>query len=356
MTEAVLELLGLRKAFGAHAAVHGLDLVLQRGEFLTFLGPSGSGKTTTLMMVAGLLRPDAGRILLDGNAVDRLPAWKRDIGMVFQHYALFPHMSVARNIAFPLETRGVAKAEITRQVEAALALVGLPGFGQRLPRELSGGQQQRVALARAMVYRPALLLMDEPLGALDRKLREQMQAEIVRVHRHSGTSVLYVTHDQQEALTMSDRIAVFNAGRIEQLDTPEALYETPATRFVASFLGETNFLRGALLSSTGAVRLQGRMMQARAPADAALHAGSAVDVAVRPERLRIQPGGAEGLPAVVTEVTYLGSARRYRLQLTDGSHCQAQLQAGAPEAGRLLPGAVATLNFDAQHAQVFAAD
>src|SRR5471032_2405651 len=244
----VLELGGVSKRYDAVVAVDDLDLSLRTGEFLTLLGPSGSGKTTTLMMVAGLQQPDAGAITLNGVPVALLPPYRRDIGMVFQHYALFPHMTVRRNIAFPLEMRRLGKTEIARLVDDALALVKLPDHGDRLPRQLSGGQQQRVALARAMVYRPALLLMDEPLGALDRKLREQLQLEIKRVHRERGISVLYVTHDQEEALTMSDRIAVFNRGRIEQIGTPEDLYDRPATRFVAGFIGDTNFISGRALA------------------------------------------------------------------------------------------------------------
>ncbi len=233
--ELLLELRGVRKRYGAHVAVDSLDLTLRAREFLTFLGPSGSGKTTTLMMVAGLQRPDSGSIVLNGRSVDQVPPYRRDIGMVFQQYALFPHMTVRRNVAFPLEMRRLARSEIDRLVVDALRLVGLSALAARLPRELSGGQQQRVALARAIVYSPALLLMDEPLGALDRKLREQMQLEIKRMHREREISVLYVTHDQEEALTMSDRIAVFNGGRVEQVGTPQDLYERPATRFVAGF-------------------------------------------------------------------------------------------------------------------------
>src|ERR1700687_843423 len=253
MEEAVLELSGVRKRYDAVLPVDDLDLRLRTGELLTLLGPSGSGKTTTLMIVAGLQEPDVGTITLNGASVARQPPYRRDIGMVFQNYALFPHMTVRRNIAFPLEMRGLGKAEIARLVDEALELVKLPGHGDRLPRQLSGGQQQRVALARAMVYRPALLLMDEPLGALDRKLREQLQLEIKRVHRERGISVLYVTHDQEEALTMSDRIAVFNRGRIEQIGTPAEIYERPTTPFVAGFVGTSNIIRGEL-----AQRLVGR--------------------------------------------------------------------------------------------------
>ena len=241
--DAILEVHALRKAFGPVVAVEDVQFTLGRGEFVTFLGPSGSGKTTTLEMIAGLTRPTSGRIFLNGKPIDPLPPYRRDIGVVFQHYALFPHMTLSRNIAFPLEMRRVPRAEVRRRVGEALELVGLAGYADRLPRELSGGQQQRVALARALVFRPPLLLMDEPLGALDKKLREQMQLEIKQIHRGLDASIVYVTHDQDEALVMSDRIAVFNGGRIEQIGPPEELYDRPKTRFVAGFLGEFELLR-----------------------------------------------------------------------------------------------------------------
>jgi putative spermidine/putrescine transport system ATP-binding protein len=297
MEKPVLELAGVSKRYDSLVAVDDLDLGLRTGEFLTLLGPSGSGKTTTLMMVAGLQQPDAGSITLNGASVARLPPYRRDIGMVFQSYALFPHMTVRRNVAFPLEMRGLAKSEIARLVDEALALVKLPDHGDRLPRQLSGGQQQRVALARAMVYRPALLLMDEPLGALDKKLREQLQLEIKRVQRERGISVLYVTHDQEEALTMSDRIAVFNRGRIEQIGTPEELYDRPATRFVASFIGNTNFIPGRVLGRAG------------------------VTVAVRPERIALGPPREGALAGTITDVIFLGTARKYVVRLADGTEC-----------------------------------
>ena len=274
--------------------------------------------------------------------------------MVFQHYALFPHMSVARNIAFPLELRRVGKADIRRQVDDALRLVNLPDYGDRLPRQLSGGQQQRVALARAMVYRPALLLMDEPLGALDKKLREQMQLEIMAVHRQRRMSVLYVTHDQEEALTMSDRIAVFNAGRVEQVGTPADLYERPATRFVAGFVGEMNFLAGKLQDSTPGVAqvdLYGQLLSAANPHG--LQPGQSVVVAVRPERMAV--GFGVGVPATLEDVIYLGNARRYMLRLVDGSTCTALRQAGAGETDRLDRGATVGLSFQPEHASVFKA-
>src|SRR6266851_2691628 len=318
----VLELSGVRKSYDAHIAVENIDLSLRSEEFMTFLGPSGSGKTTTLMMVAGLQQPNAGSIRLRGKPVDRLPPYRRDIGMVFQHYALFPHMSVRKNVAFPLEMRGVRRAEAERQVAETLELVGLAEFGDRLPRQLSGGQQQRVALARAMVYRPALLLMDEPLGALDRKLREQLQLEIKQVHRERGISVLYVTHDQEEALTMSDRIAVFNHGRIEQIGTPEELYDAPATRFVAAFIGDTNLLSGrALAVSDGICEIETPAGRIRASLRQPIAAGTPVTVAIRPERLvltSLQDGGT-GLRGSITDIIFLGSARKYVVRLVDGT-------------------------------------
>ena len=330
MAANVLELRGVRKRYGSVVAVDALDLELRSGEFLTFLGPSGSGKTTTLMMVAGLQQPDGGSIALNGTSVAELPPYRRDIGMVFQHYALFPHMTVRRNVAFPLEMRGTSAGEIARRVDEALRLVGLPDQGDRLPKQLSGGQQQRVALARAMVYRPALLLMDEPLGALDRKLREQLQLEIKRVHRESGISVLYVTHDQEEALTMSDRIAVFNQGRIEQIGTPEELYDRPATRFVAGFIGDTNFISGRALSVAGGVcQVETAAGRAHATAGAGVVSGAAVSVAVRPERLVLSVDGAAGLQGTITDIIYLGMVRKYVVRLADGSECIVVRQAGA---------------------------
>ena len=239
-----LVLRGLHKAFGDAVAVDGVELEVRRGEFLTLLGPSGSGKTTTLRMVAGFTTPSGGSIEIDGRDMTRVPPHRRDVGMVFQNYALFPHMTAAQNIAFPLQMRRQPRQEIDKRVASALGLVKLDKFGDRYPRQLSGGQQQRIALARAVVFEPRLLLMDEPLGALDRKLREALQLEILHVSRQLEATVLYVTHDQEEALVMSDRIAIFSAGRIEQLGSGEDLYERPASLFVADFIGESNILRG----------------------------------------------------------------------------------------------------------------
>ena len=225
MTCALLELRNLSKSYASVVAVDRISVSLAAGEFLSFLGPSGSGKTSTLAMIAGLVEPSSGEILLRSKPLNPLPPYRRNIGMVFQNYALFPHMTVAKNIAFPLEMRRMSRGEIEARVARVLSLVGLANYGPRLPSQLSGGQQQRIALARAMVFEPPLLLMDEPLGALDKKLREQMQLEIKQLHRKLGMSVIYVTHDQEEALTMSDRIAVFNNGRIEQIGVASELYE-----------------------------------------------------------------------------------------------------------------------------------
>ncbi|WP_246088455.1 ABC transporter ATP-binding protein [Phreatobacter stygius] len=359
MGQPVLELSGVKKSYGGYVAVESVDLALRRDEFLTFLGPSGSGKTTTLMMVAGLQQPDAGSIRLGGQPVDRLPPYRRDIGMVFQNYALFPHMTVRRNVAFPLEMRQVGRAERERQVADALQLVGLADYGDRLPRQLSGGQQQRVALARAMVYHPTLLLMDEPLGALDKKLREQMQREIKRIHRERRISVLYVTHDQEEALTMSDRIAVFNKGRVEQIGTPEELYERPATRFVADFIGETNFLPGRVTGADGAhcrVDIAGSPVAAMSPEPA--RSGTSVVVAIRPERLRLQPATQHdgGVTGTLTDVVYLGNARRSVIRLADGKDCFALHHANEAEAASLTRGQAVSLSWDGRHATVFPND
>jgi putative spermidine/putrescine transport system ATP-binding protein len=349
----VLALQGVSKRYGSQVAVDALDLTLRRAEFLTLLGPSGSGKTTTLMMVAGLQRPDTGTIRLNGASVADLPPYRRDIGMVFQHYALFPHMTVRRNVGFPLEMRRLPREEIAKLVEEALELVRLPGLGDRLPKELSGGQQQRVALARALVYRPALLLMDEPLGALDRKLREQLQLEIKRVHRERGISVLYVTHDQEEALTMSDRIAVFDRGRIQQIGRPEELYDRPSTRFVASFIGDTNLVSGRAVSTAeGVCEVETPAGRVRASVRGRIAAGTSVVVAVRPERVSLASEG-EGLGGSVTDVIFVGTARKYAVRLDEGTECFVLRQVGsAPIAGA---GARVRLSWEATHATAFEA-
>ena len=289
-----LSLREVRKSYaGLVVAVDGVSLEVAKGEFVTFLGPSGSGKTTTLMMIAGFEHPDAGTISIGGRDIGPVPPHARNIGVVFQNYALFPHMTIAENVGFPLRMRKVAAAEARRRVEAALAMVGLAMRADRRPRELSGGQQQRVALARALVFQPDLLLLDEPLGALDKNLREQMQVEIRRIHRELGITTVYVTHDQTEAMTMSDRIAVFNNGRIEQAAPPLDVYFRPATRFVGGFVGDSNFLdavvtdpRQGVLEAEGLGRLLG-------PAPIAAARGARVQALLRPEAIHIVAPGSE---------------------------------------------------------------
>lgn len=304
-----LSLSGLAKQYGAVHALRPMDLDVATGEFLTVLGPSGSGKTTLLQIVAGLVEPTAGTLLIDGEDHTWTPAHRRSIGVVFQNYALFPHMTVRENAAFPLEMRRVPRKELERRVTIALEMVGLAALRDRFPAELSGGQQQRVALARCFVYQPALILMDEPLGALDRKLRESMQIEIKRLHRETGATIIFVTHDQEEALAMSDRICLMNHGRIEQLGTPREIYEHPATLFAADFIGISNVLHGhvtakGLATQDGTIAL---------PPGAATRDGEAALV-IRPEHVELRPVGLRGR---VTESVYAGS--EFRLVVTLGS-------------------------------------
>jgi putative spermidine/putrescine transport system ATP-binding protein len=274
-------------------AVEAIDLDVAPGEFISFLGPSGSGKTTTLMMIAGFARPTRGEISIAGRQIDAIEPYDRNIGMVFQNYALFPHMNAAQNVGFPLRMRGVAKLPAQAKVKAALAMVGLAEYAGRAPAELSGGQQQRVALARALVFQPDLVLLDEPLGALDKTLREQMQMELKRIHRELGVTMVYVTHDQTEAMAMSDRIAVFNQGRIEQIGTPSEVYFTPKTRFVASFVGDSNLLSGKTREG-GLVDVAG--IGPIATSAGHVPPGKDVSILVRPETIRISPERAELSP------------------------------------------------------------
>ncbi|WP_313135792.1 ABC transporter ATP-binding protein [Paracoccus jeotgali] len=306
---------------GQSLVVKDLNLSIGRGEFLTMLGPSGSGKTTCLMMLAGFETATHGQILLDGRNINDVPPHKRGIGMVFQNYALFPHMTVAENLAFPLEVRGMSRSEREERVRKALDMVQMGAFGSRRPAQLSGGQQQRIALARALVFDPELVLMDEPLGALDKQLREHMQFEIKALHERLGVTVVYVTHDQGEALTMSDRIAVFNDGRIQQLAAPADLYERPENSFVAGFIGENNAMDGIIDSLDGdraLVRLaDGRMIDATAVN--LREVGQPTTVSIRPERIEfkpeLMPPDAHTLPAVVRDVIYMGDILRARLRV-----------------------------------------
>src|SRR4051794_30223201 len=289
-----IRLAGVSKRFGDVTAVDGVDLEIAHGEFFTMLGPSGSGKTTCLRMIAGFERPDAGRIELDGKDVTRLPPPERDVNTVFQDYALFPHMSVAENVAYGLKVRKVSKGERGDRVKEALALVRLDGFGDRRPSQLSGGQRQRVALARALVNRPRVLLLDEPLGALDLKLRQQLQVELKRIQSEVGITFVYVTHDQDEALTMSDRIAVMDGGRVLQVGTPRDVYEEPDSRFVAGFVGVSNLLELPIdAAAEGVLRLRlGDEDRVSAAHAGAAPEGATAIVTIRPERIAIEKEGS----------------------------------------------------------------
>ncbi|MBU8540929.1 ABC transporter ATP-binding protein [Falsiroseomonas tokyonensis] len=339
MTDALVRFRGVSKSYdGRTPVVTDLDLDVSRGEFLTLLGPSGSGKTTTLMMLAGFEDPSAGSIELDGVRIDTVPPHRRGIGVVFQNYALFPHMTVAENLAFPLSIRRLKREEIATRTRRALEMVRLPGFGDRRPQQLSGGQQQRVALARALIFAPKLVLLDEPLGALDKQLREELQAEIRRIHAQLGVTMVYVTHDQAEALTLSDRIAVFNEGRIQQLGTAEAVYERPANPFVAGFIGESNRLAARVLDAT-LLRLEdGSTLEAMPHAFAP---GTAVLVSIRPERVLLGPGTqglANATTARVEEVVYLGDHSRLRLAHAGRTDFVVKLprQEAVPQPGSLV--------------------
>jgi spermidine/putrescine ABC transporter ATP-binding subunit len=316
----------LQKTYNRVTAVAGVSLDIHSGEFLTLLGPSGSGKTTTLMMIAGFEAPTGGDITVDGRSVVDMPPYRRNIGMVFQNYALFPHLTVADNIGFPLKQRGVGKAEKAKLLDDVLALVRLQGYADRYPRQLSGGQQQRVALARAIVFKPRLLLMDEPLGALDKQLRENLQLEMRRLHADLGITFIYVTHDQEEALTMSDRIAVMNEGLVAQVGRPEDIYDRPSSRFVAAFIGESNFLPAVVCGIEDELvvaECDGAIIRGLAPKRPV--SGEKVTLATRPERLRFTDGAWNSsapqnrLSVTVTEAVFAGERCRYQLQARDGT-------------------------------------
>ena len=309
---------------GKTLVVKNLDVDIARGEFLTMLGPSGSGKTTSLMMLAGFEPATHGEIYLNGKPINNVPPNKRGIGMVFQNYALFPHMTVAENLAFPLKVRGMSGSDIDAKVKRALEMVELPQFGARRPAQLSGGQQQRVAVARALVFEPELILMDEPLGALDKQLREQMQYEIKHIHENLGVTVVYVTHDQSEALTMSDRIAVFEDGVIQQLSSPDTLYEKPDNSFVAQFIGENNRLNGTIKSIEGhtcTVELDGGEI---VTADKVVEGGEGTltTLSIRPERIELDPPAGSvpaAIPGKIEELIYLGDHIRVRMSVAGTS-------------------------------------
>ena len=343
-TDAFVEFERVQKSYdGENLVVKDLNLIMPRGEFLTMLGPSGSGKTTCLMMLAGFETATHGDIRLGGTSINNIPPHKRGIGMVFQNYALFPHMTIAENLSFPLEVRKIGKSEREAKVKRALDMVEMGAFGGRRPSQLSGGQQQRIALARALVFEPELVLMDEPLGALDKQLREKMQFEITHLAHRLGITVVYVTHDQTEALTMSDRVAVFEDGRIQQLAPPDKLYEEPQNSFVAQFIGENNTLEGTVKEISNGVALvqldDGELIDCR-PVNVS-KPGERTRVSIRPERVEYNKDrlaeGVHTLKAEVLEFIYMGDIFRTRLRVAGNEDFVIKTR-NAPDQVRLKPG------------------
>lgn len=352
-----LRIAGLSKRYGDTYALTATDLVVQQGEFVTLLGPSGSGKTTLLMMISGLTQPTSGQIWIERKDATLAPPHRRDIGMMFQSYALFPHMTVAENIGFPLRMRGMSAEQIKREVDAILALIKLPGIQHRFPTQLSGGQQQRVALARAIVHKPSIVLMDEPLAALDKALRTHMQAEIRQLQKALGITVVYVTHDQEEAMTMSDRICLMNNAAIEQVGPPEELYFSPRTLFAGQFLGESNCLHGTLQSidaASGIGTLQlasGATLKGRAAQSAQV--GSKAVLLVRPESVRVgdtSPAATNHLRCTVDDCTVMGSLSRTRMTLDDNA---AMVSVALTQAVKPATGGTAYASFEANSAIIF---
>jgi putative spermidine/putrescine transport system ATP-binding protein len=324
----VVALEGVTKAYGTVRALDRIDLAIVEGELLSLLGPSGCGKTTTLNVVAGFVAPDAGRVVIDGVDVTSMPPYRRGLGVVFQSYALFPHMSVGDNIAFGLRERGLSRHEAGQRVDEALALVRLVGAADKRPQQLSGGMQQRVALARALVIRPRVLLLDEPLAALDKKLREEMRAELKDIQRTIGVTTVFVTHDQHEALGLSDRIAVMNAGRIEQLGAPREIYERPATRFVADFIGASSVLRVTVVDARTVELANGVRLAVDLGESVAV--GQLLELLLRPERVALMATGTNVLPATVDTAMYLGDHSEVRLRLMDDVRLLAVVPGAAP--------------------------
>jgi spermidine/putrescine transport system ATP-binding protein len=355
---ALVELRRVTKRFGDTEVVRSIDLAVEEGEFLTFLGPSGCGKTTTLRMIGGFELPTSGQILIGGEDVGRLPPYRRDVNTIFQSYALFPHMTVAENVAYGLEQKRLPRAEIRRRVDEVLATVRMGELASRRPRELSGGQQQRVAVARAIVNNPSVLLLDEPLGALDLKLRKEMQVELKQLQRRLGMTFIYVTHDQEEALTMSDRIAVMNGGKIQQIAPPVEIYNRPQTRFVADFVGETNLLSGTVEGECVAVGEE----RIPLPAGASGAAGHRVHLSIRPEMVSVRAlddgasapaagGGAQAsLAGTVEETIFVGSAWKTIVRLADGT----RIVASEPPSshGAIAPGTAVRVAWGAERAVV----
>ncbi|MBN9045978.1 MAG: ABC transporter ATP-binding protein [Rhizobiales bacterium] len=355
MTEPFLRIQGIRKVFNAVTAVKNVTMDVAEGEFMTFLGPSGSGKSTTLYILAGFQDPTEGDILLKGKSLLATPSHKRNIGMVFQRYTLFPHLSVGENVAFPLRIRRRPQAEIAERVTAALRLVRLEGLEDRMPALMSGGQQQRVALARALVYNPPVLLMDEPLSALDKKLREEIQFEIKRIHHETGVTILYVTHDQEEALRLSDRIAVFGQGEIDQIGTGHELYANPSTRFVAGFIGDSNFIDAEVLEREGdmaRLALPGGVTVGGVPLHGA--EGKKASLMLRPERVLLAKSPVEtGLPATVTDITFLGNNVEVAASTDTGNGLSVRLPFGHAAIAGLHRGDQVWLHFDPGSAHAF---
>jgi putative spermidine/putrescine transport system ATP-binding protein len=347
---ASIEIAGVSKIYdGGVRAVDAVAMEIRQGEFFSLLGPSGCGKTTTLRMIAGFEIPSAGAIRVDGADITHVPAHKRDMGMVFQNYALFPHRTVAENVAFGLRMRGLDKASIATKVKAALAMVELSGLEDRRPAQLSGGQQQRVALARAIVIAPRVLLCDEPLGALDKKLRQQMQFELKQLQKKLGLTLVFVTHDQEEALAMSDRIAVMNGGRVEQVGTPAEIYNQPTTRFVADFIGDTNIFRGErTTTSAGSPALDaGKGLILALPPSAESQGTGVLSVALRPEKIQLSPrsdAASASAHGVVENTNFLGGAVLYRVTL-EGGHRLLVQQPNAGASRLFVPGNGVTLDW-----------
>ena len=341
---------GVRKRFGDLVAVDGIDLDVAQGEFLTLLGPSGCGKTTTLRLIAGFEAPDEGIIGINGEDVASLPSYRRPVNTVFQQYALFPHLSVERNIGYGLRHGGVAKAEVASRVAEMMELMEIPDVGERRPSQLSGGQQQRVALARALVMRPAVLLLDEPLGSLDYKLRKGMQFELKRIHRDVGTTFIYVTHDQDEAMTMSDRIAVMNGGRIEGLGTPEDVFDRPPTTFVAGFVGDTNLLSGTVVECRdGTARIDlGRLGVVGGGTYDRLDPGERVRVSIRPADVTVRSSADDGAAFVQDSVLVGGHVE---MKIVGGED---ELIAHVPRSSGLAPGESVRLSVESERIRIFA--
>ena len=332
------------KTYGTTPVLADITTEFTEGSFSSLLGPSGSGKTTLLRIIAGFIKPDHGVVMIGNKDVTDVPVWGRNIGMMFQSYALFPHMTIAQNVAFGLERRGIKGQAARKEVDRALEMVRLPGFADRLPKQLSGGQQQRVALARAIVIKPSVLLLDEPLSALDRRLRQEMQVELLRIQRESGLTTIFVTHDQEEALTLSDKVAILDKGQIVQVGAPATVYEQPRTRFAAEFLGDSNFLTGTV--DAGAVRLDnGAVIQSTGTLPAN---GSKVTLAVRPEKMTTTPtAGANSITARITTVIYAGPVLSYMLETSDGLGLK--LFAQNRDGSLLAEGETVTLYWSPEH-------